>query len=402
MSTQLVPYPSALNAFPVLRQSTLSTFDECGLASRFEREYRHFFSDAAAGRGIIWHRAAGKMLREMAAHGENTIEVDVAIAILLETLRQADVPASEVVNIPMREIADLLWMTKKFAYETEWNVAALVDIERRITTIVRYPNPHGGSVERHVSGRLDALFYEGEEMDRGVVVDWKTGWWLPPPSEISEFGFFQQRFYALLVLREWPHLQSVTLREFYPRYSEYREATLFRDQMLEIEDAISAIVERFDRAYERDSWTPSPGKQCAWCARPTACPIFPTAKRTGRISSPEEAEIVAAQVLVAEAAIKQNREALKLWAGEHGPVPVRDAKAGSVMGHRESRRVNRPTREQLERAIEVGESLDDLYRETVHTRFDVHVPRPDASLGPEDENLLERLERSVAQARGRA
>jgi hypothetical protein len=392
-----VPYPKALEAFPTVRQSLLSRFDECALATQFDLRYRKSFSDAASGRGIIWHRAAAKFLREMAAQGEDSIEVDVALAILLETLRQDDVPLNEIVNIPMREIHDLLWMTKKFAGETRWNIAGLVDIEERLAWKVYYPNPDGGFVEREITGQLDALFAEGADLDRGVVIDYKTGWWLPPASEISEGGFFQQRFYALLAMRNHPSLMSVTLREFYPRYSQPREATLYRDQLDEIEQTVTALVERFDRSVQEDSWQPSPGGHCSYCPRPTACPIFPTAKKTGRIASMEEAGMVAAQVLVAEAAMKQNKEALKVWAGQHGPIPVRDAKANRVYGHRVTKRVDRPTREQMEQAIATGESLDDLYRETISTRFEIHIPKPD--LEPEeDTDLLERLERSIALA----
>ena len=394
-----IPYPKATEAFPTVRQSLLSRFDECGLASQFDMKYRKMFSDAASGRGIIWHRAAAKLLREMAAHGEDSIEVDVALAILLETLRQDDVTVDEIVNIPMREINDLAWMVKKFAGETRWDIKNLVDIERRLVWTVTYPNPHGGFVDREITGQLDALFAEGAELDRGVVIDYKTGWWLPPPSEISEGGFFQQRFYGLLVLRNYPTLNSVTLREFYPRYSESREATLYRDQLDEIEEAVTALVERFDRSVEEDVWHPSPGKHCGYCPRPTACPIFPTARRAGRISSMEEAGMVAAQVLVAEAAIKQNKEALKAWAGTHGSIPVKDAKAERVYGHRVTKRTERPTREQMERAIQTGESLDDLYRETVTTRFEIHIPKPDVV--EDDQDLLERLERSVALANER-
>ena len=36
----MTPYPKALEEFPILRQSTLSTFDECGLLSLFDRRYR--------------------------------------------------------------------------------------------------------------------------------------------------------------------------------------------------------------------------------------------------------------------------------------------------------------------------------------------------------------------------
>jgi PD-(D/E)XK nuclease superfamily len=380
----------------VLRQSTLSTFDECGLSSLFDRRWRKTFSDAASARGIIWHRWAAKAMHEMAAHGEERLEVDVGLAILLETLRQADVPMNDLVNVPMREVHDLTWMVKKFCYETRWNIAGLVDVEQRLNWTVHYPNPYGGWVEREISGQLDVLFAEGEALDRGIVLDYKTGWWLPPPSEISEGGFFQQRFYGLLGMRNHQSLNSMTLREFYPRYSQPREATLYRDQIDEIEAGIAALVERFDRCVQEDVWHPSPGKHCGYCTRPTACPIFPTARRSGRIRHEEEAQLVAAQVLVGEAAIKQNKEALKAWTGVHGSVPVRDAKGPRVYGHHAQRRIERPTREQLERGLQAGEPLDSLYRERIGTRFDVHIPKP--VLDEDDDELLERLEASVAQA----
>ena len=109
---------------------------------------------------------------------------------------------------------------------------------------------------------------------------------------------------------------------------------------------------------------------------------------------------MAAQVLVGEAAIKQSKEALKAWTSEHGSVPVRDAKANRVYGHRASKRVERPTREQLERGLQLGESLDDLYREQIGTRFDIHVPQP-VPVAEDDDELLQRLEASLAQAEQR-
>ena len=400
----MTPYPKALEEFPVLRQSTLSTFDECGLLSLFDRRYRWGVYDIAeSGRGTIWHRAAAKMMREMAANLDPNedpsavrIEVDVALAIMLETLLQADVPIEDQVNVPMREVHDLMWMTKKFAKENTWNIAGLVDIEQPLRWTVHYPDEAGGSVARRISGTLDVLMAEGEYLERGIVVDWKTGWWLPPPSEISESGFFQQRFYALLGMRNHQSLTSVTLREFYPRYSQSREATLYREQLDEIEDTVAALAHRFDRSVQEGVWHPSPGNHCSYCPRPTACPIFPTARRKGMIASAEEAERIAAQILVAEKAIKQDKEALKAWTGQHGAVPVRDGKANRVYGHRVQRRVERPTREQMERAIQTGETLDDLYRETIGTRFDIHIPRPELEPEPLEPDLAEQLERSLA------
>jgi hypothetical protein len=395
----VTPYPTALQDFPTVRQSALATFDQCPLTWRFDQLYGHF-SFPAAARGILFHRFFAKCFHEMAAQEEQRLEVDVALAILHEVLRQADVPMDQVVPCPMSEIYDLYWMVKKQASEMTWNIPALIDIEHRLHTTVEYPDPEGGFVQRQFSGQLDVLFAEGAAYERAIVVDAKTGWWLPPPSEISKEGFFQQRAYALLVFTNHPTITSCTLREFYPRYSESREATLYRDQLDDLRLEIAALIERFDRSYEAEMWAPSPGAHCSYCPRPTACPIFPTARRIGRIRSSEEAELVASQVTVAEAAIKQSKEAMKAWSAAHGAIPIRDAKSSDrVYAHRVYKRVERPSREDAMRAMQMGESIEDLYRERVATRFEAHIPKP--VIEPEDDELLRQLERSLAQVQER-
>ena len=220
------------------------------------------------------------------------------------------------------------------------------------------------------------------------------------PSKISDEGFFQQRSYALLVLENYPSIASVTLREFYPRYSDSREATLYREQLDDLRLEMAALCERFDRAYETELWKPSPGRACSYCPRPTACPVFPEVRREGKVTSEEQAERVAAQVLVAEASLKTDRAALKAWSKAHGPIPVRDAKGLRQFAHRETRHVDRPTREMMEEALASGQTdLDKLYRERVGTRFDQHIPQP--VIAREEESLVEALEASLREVEAR-
>src|SRR3954470_12345805 len=142
----VVPYPRAMRRFPVLRQSWLSTFDRCALSSRFDHLYRRGWDTHPQARGTMWHRFAGRALREMAQLGERTIEVDVALAILHEVVRQEDVDRdcpdcfstriapgisrtgmrrclacgakfeTELTNLPMRELKDLYWTAIKWAH----------------------------------------------------------------------------------------------------------------------------------------------------------------------------------------------------------------------------------------------------------------------------------------------
>ena len=250
MSEQLPPpYPKAMERFPKLRQSRLSTFDQCALGARFDEDYRAGYSGHPQGRGQIFHRFAAKALASMWQNQESQIDEEVALSILRECLRQHDVPDSEVVNIPFSQIKDLRWVVVKWAADNTFALEYLADIEQRIDATIQYPHPEGGWVDRVVTGALDALFVP--EPDWAVVLDWKDSWAMPPAKEgnLSDAGYFQQRFYAYLVLRRYPAINRVTLREHYVRYSEAREATIFRSQMEDIGEEIAALAERWDRTW---------------------------------------------------------------------------------------------------------------------------------------------------------
>ena len=405
------PYPDAVVRFPKLRQSRLSTFDQCSLLTRFDEEYRAGWSGHPQGRGQIFHRFAAKALALMHEMGEGQIDEEVALSILRECLRQHDVPDEEVVNIPFEQVKDLRWVVVKWAHDNTFDIDFLADIEQRIDVDITYPHPDGGSVARTITGALDALFIP--EPDWAVVIDWKDSWSLPPKTDLSGSGYFQQRFYAYLILRRYQSIERVTLREHYVRYSESREATVFRSELPDIEEELSALVERFDRAWQFGKWpledgedpylfTPSPGAHCAFCPRPASCPIFPAARVSGAITDEETAERWAAEQIVAKSAVNQRDKALKAWAGARGPIPVKHAKdPHRVLGYRESTRTKRPTKEELETALaEQGADLavENLYEVSKTSRFDQHT-RVDAADMPDDADLMNALDESIKQQR---
>jgi len=405
------PYPKAVERFPKLRQSRLATFDQCALLSRFDEEYRKDWSGHPQGRGQIFHRFAAKALAQMAEFGEGTIDPEDALAILRECLRQHDVPDEEVVNIPFSQVKDLRWVVVKWAHDNVFDIQYLADIEQRLDAEITYEHPEIGQVPRTITGALDALFIP--EPDWAVVIDWKDSWSLPPATDLSGSGYFQQRFYAYLVMRRYESIQRVTLREHYVRYSESREATVFRTDMANIEEELSALVERWDRTWELGKWpledgeapylfTPSPGAHCAFCPRPASCPIFPAARVDGAITNEETAERWAAEQIVAKAAVNQRDKALKAWAGARGPIPVRHAKdPNRVLGYRESTRTKRPTKEQLETALaQQGADIrvEDLYEVQTTARFDQHS-RVDSADMPDDADLMNALDESLNRKR---
>lgn len=454
-----VPFPTAVERFPRLRQSWLSTFDNCALSSRFETEYGEGWSSHPAARGIISHRAIARCLAMMVKQHEPYIAVDVALDEVDDVIRQAEIGGldepfgDEIVSIPIREIAEVRVTVKTWALYTSWQVEDFAGIEKRLETTLAYPASQRAAgavvpdsqrereqtadwdiddppmVERKVSGKVDLLLIEPSG-EHAIVYDWKDTWGIPserlgvvriedggPPSanNISEEGYFQQRFYALLVFRHYPRVQRVTLREFYPRYASgkvldkkgipinpVREATIERVQLGDIVAEMSALVERFDRAYETGKFRPAPGSHCSYCLRPESCTIFPTAKSEGRISSEAEAERMAARLQVLDALKRQTTKALRAWSNAHGDVRVRDAKRPRVYGPVVRIQTKTPSASAIRAAVDRGQDPADLYESREVVEFCVHSPEevhPQVAQARREEEALLAMERAAAARR---
>jgi hypothetical protein len=400
VSDQQQEKPDPVVEFPKLRQSLLARYDNCALSTKFDLEWRNQFTSHPQARGQLFHRFAARALEEMERHKETNIEVDVGLAILHEVLRQHDIPKDEIVNLPMKEVKDLYWVVKKWCFDNSWDIQDLISVEERLEMPVTYYG-EDGLVERIFTGQLDAVFADPADPSHVYVIDWKDTWSLPAKSEVSFEGYFQQRVYAALIFHNYRAVEKVTLREFYVRYSEPREATLDRwDAGEDIKNELSALIERFDRSVREDTWPPTPGKHCSYCPRPTACPIPVFGRGEGRITDAAQAEKVAGQLVVGDAVVSQAKKALRAWAEQHGSVPIKDAKGARVYGFRKSTRKPRPKKEEVERALLEGRPLDDLYQEETTSRFESHTPDPEAAK-KEDEKLLAALGDSMKQARAR-
>lgn len=423
----MVPYPDAMQRFPRLRQSTLSTFDSCGFASNLELR-RVGWSQHHHARGTLFHRVAAECLRTMNRLGEPRIEVDVALSILSDLLRADDVdrecPAcasddivpgvsgdgmrtcrecgsrfeTEWESVPMKEVDDLWWIVKKWASSYSWATDEFVAIEERLYAQVEYPNRvAGGLVRREVTGQIDLLMLDPADPFHAYVWDWKTGWAVPGASEMSTLGYFQQRVYALLVLLNYPAIQRVTLREAYVRKGVEREASLHRDDLGVILEQIGALVERFDRSVQESLWVPSPGAHCAYCPAPQRCPIDRGDRGAGTIRTQAEAERAARLYLVAKANAEQAEKALKAWAKVHGPIPVKHAKAqGLGLGFAESVQTVKPDLDAV-RGVP-SDQVASLYRQRTVSRFGM-VPLPSArEVEAAERAELDVLEAAVAEA----
>lgn len=335
-------FETLVSVYPVYRQSLLSSFDDCALATLFDLEGYHFTNSAQA-RGIIFHRFAAEVLRTLRRTGETRMPTEEAMAILYEQSAQRDVPDEDVVIVPARE-RRLLRIASLMFVSNEFDMHKLIDVERRLEATVVYDSGEG-PLERLVSGQPDALLADPpteEDPDSGaVVLDWKTTLKAPPkgdagdhwddPARLSYEGYFQQRVYAYLVLKTYPSVNRVRLREYYVLDRVARYGTVYRGDMEHLERELSVQVELLDRAIMGGSksklWQPSPGRHCGYCPAATRCPILPDERvAQGGITSQAQAEKVGAQFVVVDEAREYLRQGAKNWVEVHGPLSVKSAK----------------------------------------------------------------------------
>jgi hypothetical protein len=377
-----------LEVYSHLRQSLLANYDNCALMTRFSLEAVGY-NNAAQARGIVWHLFARRFLETLARTGEAGMSVSEALEILYEASAQREVPDDEVVVLSARERRLLRIAVMKFATENQrFDMRRLMGAERRLYTTVEYPRPGGGTVTRSVTGQPDALL--SDPPDGAVVLDWKM-WLSPPPrykgkltrdhaAGVSYMGYFQQRIYGLLVMRRYPSVQRVTLREFYPLAGESRTATVYPEDLEHVERELANLCELLDRSIAGGSgsamWRPSPGLHCNYCPRPASCPIAPEERAVeGGITTAAEAARSAADYVVASRVRKALGEALKDWVRQHGPVPVKDSR-----GRHEVR----------------FKTQSDGSRV-----FGVHVPER-SDRGPEDPQLAQAFAEAAARRRSAA
>lgn len=339
-----MPLDDVIAAHPTTRRSLLEKLDQCPLMTRFELEGARYTSPAAA-RGILFHRFAAEVLATLARTGQTTIPTEEAMVVLREVETQRGVPDNEVVMCGAHERKTLRILALKFAQEP-FDPRRIMAVEKGLGAMVEYERGDGSTIKREVTGKPDAIL---SDPPHGLVIpDYKTAWSAPgegyprevdpddPDSDmdtrLSVDGYFQQRIYGWLAMMTFPSVDSVILREFYPMKGEVREARIRRDQLEHVYAEICLLVEVLDRAIaggsESELWMASPGRHCAYCRRPTSCPIEEEARVVaGGITSQAQAQRVAAEVAVVEPIRKAGIAALKVWHEATGKaIPVRDSK----------------------------------------------------------------------------
>lgn len=339
-----------IERWPRVRQSLLAKHDDCALSAYFEMRYTGYWSSLPAASGVIFHRFCAECLRVMRMEDTEYIEVGIALAVLEEVLEQRGIEPHERVRLPLREVKNLRWMAAKFAKDNRFSIRKVVDVEHRLEAKLAYRDDEGELRERVLTGQLDALIADPDSEDEAIIIDWKSGWGLPPERHqdaddpgLSYHGYFQQRFYGWLVMMNYPHIKAVTLREFYTRRSKLRPARIKRAEMPAVEEDLARAVRDLDLCLASGKpkklklpqvapWMPSPGKHCAHCPAAARCPIESDAREKYAVTSQKQAERMVAELEVAEAIRSSHREALRPYVEEHGPVGARWSKGRRAFG----------------------------------------------------------------------
>jgi hypothetical protein len=341
-----------IERWPRIRQSTLANHDDCALSAYFEMRYTGYWSNLPAASGTIFHRFCAAVLKYMREADAEFIDVGIALGILAEVLEQRDVEPHERVRIPLREVPNLRWMAVKFAKDNRFSIRHVVDVEHRLEAPIEYRDDDGELRTRILTGQLDALIADPAREEEAIIIDWKSGWGLPPrrPENaddpgLSYHGFFQQRFYGWLVMKNYPHIKAVTLREFYTRRTEARPARIERSKLEEVEEDLARAVRELDLALASGPpkklqlskvapWNPAPGKHCAYCVGASQCPIESSARERHSATSQKQAERMVAELEIAESIRGSHREALRQFVDLHGPVGARWSKGRRAFGYK--------------------------------------------------------------------
>lgn len=307
----------------VVRQSTLRTMDSCPQAAMWEADGHQDWSTGPQALGTAFHLVMEEMLRTLKAQEETQISTEEAIVIMEEILVRPDCP-----HLSATQMRALRVMVLNFCEHT-WTVRH-GRFEERLSCEV--PCPDGK--RRMITGKPDVMLPNGA--NSVLILDAKTGWQVPPAPRgwdgtgipegeqyLSARGHFQGDTLGLLVMRNFPRVDSTVFREFFPRLNEMREAVLHRGALEHVERRLGVLAQRWEMMQNGELEPEArPGTHCSYCPKPTSCPIDPERRAEGAIDSDEVAAEYATALPVVDAQREHLRKATKAWVDVHGNIEI--------------------------------------------------------------------------------
>jgi len=321
------------------RQSTLRAIEMCprrAMHSLAAGDIATGWTEGAADLGTVFHAIAAEMMATLRRQGESQMATEEAMVIARE------VYAASPITLSAEDHDALNWMVLGFC-RYKWRPERTLAIEEPLRVEVVCPD----GVVRVAKGQPDLVI---ADPPKGlVVVDYKTTRAKPrapreAPAEgepirgkeyLTDVGTFQRQFYGFLLLRSYPSVEYVTLRELLVRYPDEppREAALQRSDLEHVEPRIGAAMMKLDNALsdpESDFWRPKPGRHCAKCEVARSCPVPKEQRGDGALTTPDDMDAAAAKFVVVDAQRQQLRDQLKAAHEQTGHYA--EVGDGSVIG----------------------------------------------------------------------
>lgn len=158
------------------------------------------------------------------------------------------------------------------------------------------------------------------DADTIEIEDYKT-------SHNKEDDPEQLRTYAWAVKKMFPGIRKIQVANVYIRLGFKDEPVVISDK--EIAAIDKSIKDMIGLIESEKKWKPSHGSHCFFCASASDCPI---GKKLGEslCRTKDEAENIAAEITVLEAALKAKKEVLKGFCGTNGNVLSGDLEYGFI------------------------------------------------------------------------
>jgi CRISPR/Cas system-associated exonuclease Cas4 (RecB family) len=157
--------------------------------------------------------------------------------------------------------------------------------------------------------------------DEVVITDWKTGWKIPPRSELEED--LQLRIYAYIASLLYPKAEQFTCRLWYVRPAFAYEFELFREDLGDVREDLERRMAAIDA---EQKWTATPGDHCQGCLYRRSCDHY---RRAGLGEIPDNTAELAAEYFLVKARQKDLESALKARVEAEGPL---EQSGGKVLG----------------------------------------------------------------------
>lgn len=215
----------------------------------------------------------------------------------------------EVGGLPTEKLPEIIALVEKLAE------SYVVDLEHTVGVEEQFKHFFGDG--QIFWAYIDRLLIDGTV---ATIVDLKTDHNLRSQGDVDRD--LQLEVYAWAVKVMYPQVTEIKTALNFVRHQVVREGrSIPAEEIPEIEKRIMAAVARIDKETE---FKPTPGSACGWCAYSSNCPAFKAIQDAGKVvvSTPEEAQAVAAELILLEKQAGERKEALKRYCTEAGPVAI--------------------------------------------------------------------------------